>query len=79
MTSKELANSTGTSERYIREWLANQAAGGYLVYDPPSQRYTLPFEHAQALVNENSPAYVAGGFQIMECSISSKKIFIYLN
>jgi len=79
MTSKELANSTGTSECYIREWLANQAAGGYLVYDPPSQRYTLPFEHAQALVNENSPAYVAVGFQIMECSISSKKIFIYLN
>jgi hypothetical protein len=33
MTSKELADRTGTSERYIREWLANQAAGGYLVYD----------------------------------------------
>jgi len=54
ITSQELANLTATSERYIREWLANQAAGGYLVYDPPSQRYTLPFEHAQALVNENS-------------------------
>jgi SAM-dependent methyltransferase len=65
MTSKELANRTGTSERYIREWLANQAAGGYLVYDSNSQKYILPFEHAQALVNENSPAYVAGGFQIM--------------
>jgi SAM-dependent methyltransferase len=65
MTSKELANSTGTSERYIREWLANQAAGRYLVYDSNSQKYTLPVEHAQALVNENSPAYVAGGFQVM--------------
>jgi len=65
MTSKELANRTGTSERYIREWLANQAAGGYLVYDSNSQRYTLPVEHAQALVNENSPAYIAGGFQVM--------------
>jgi SAM-dependent methyltransferase len=65
MTSKELANRTGTSERYIREWLANQAAGGYLLYDPNSQKYILPFEHAQALVNENSPAYVAGGFQVM--------------
>ena len=65
MTSKELANITGTSERYIREWLANQAASGYLVYDPGSERYTLPFEHAQALVNENSPVYVAGGFQVM--------------
>jgi SAM-dependent methyltransferase len=65
ITSQELANLTGTSERYIREWLANQAAGGYLTYDPSSQRYTLPLEHAEALVNENSPVYVAGGFQIM--------------
>ena len=65
MTFKELANRTGTSERYIREWLANQAAGGYLVYDSKSQKYILPFEHAQALVNENSPAYVAGGFQVV--------------
>ena len=52
ITSQELANLTSTSERYIREWLANQAAGGYLIYDPLSQRYTLPFEHAQALVNK---------------------------
>jgi SAM-dependent methyltransferase len=64
ITSQELANLTSTSERYIREWLANQAAGGYLTYDSSSQRYTLPFEHAQALVNENSPAYIAGGFQV---------------
>src|ERR671933_2054809 len=65
ITSQELANLTSTSERYIREWLANQAAGGYLIYDPSSQRYTLPYEHAQALVNENSPVYIAGGFQVM--------------
>src|ERR671927_1343095 len=65
ITSQELANITATSERYIREWLANQAAGGYLTYDASSQRYTIPFEHAQALVNENSPAYIAGGFQII--------------
>jgi hypothetical protein len=65
ITSQELANLTGTSERYIREWLANQAAGGYLTYDSSSQKYILPIEHAQALVNENSPAYVAGGFQSM--------------
>jgi SAM-dependent methyltransferase len=65
ITSQELANVTQTSERYIREWLANQAAGGYLSYNSSSQRYTLPVEHAQALVNESSPAYVAGGFQMM--------------
>src|SRR5438067_1401562 len=65
ISSQELANLTGTSERYIREWLANQAAGGYLTYDTISQRYTLPLEHAQALVNENSPSYVAGGYQVI--------------
>jgi hypothetical protein len=65
ITSQELANLTATSEQYIIEWLANQAAGGYLTYDPATQRYTLPFEHAQALVNENSPAYIAGGFQVL--------------
>ena len=65
ITAKELANLTGTSERYIKEWLANQAAGEYLTYDPSSQRYTLPYEHAQALVNENSPVYAAGGFQVV--------------
>jgi len=65
ITSQELASITATAERYIREWLANQAAGGYLTYDSATQRYNLPYEHAQALVNENSPAYIAGGFQVM--------------
>ena len=65
ITSQELANVTGTSERYIREWLANQAAGGYITYDSSSNRYALPVEHALALVNETSPAYTAGGFQVL--------------
>ncbi len=65
ITSQELANLTSTSERYIREWLANQAAAGYLTYDSSSQKYALPIEHAQALVNENSPAYIPGAFQAM--------------
>jgi len=64
ITSQELANMTSTSERYIREWLANQAASGYLTYDAVSQRYILPFEHAQVLANENSPVYAIGGFQV---------------
>jgi hypothetical protein len=54
ITSQELANLTAISKRYIREWLANQTAGGYLTYDPATQRYTLPIEHDQALVNENN-------------------------
>src|ERR1051326_6283543 len=64
ITSQELANLTSTSERYIREWLANQAASGYLTYDAASQRFILPFEHAQVLANENSPVYAIGGFQV---------------
>src|SRR5215467_11666350 len=55
ITSQELADLTGTSERNIREWLANQAAGGYVMYDIQTQRYWLPKENAMALVVENSP------------------------
>lgn len=34
LTPAELAQKTGTHERYVREWLNNQAAGGYVSYDP---------------------------------------------
>ena len=63
ITSEELAKRTGTAERYIREWLANQAAGGYVIYDSNTQKYTLPPEHALVLVDENSSSYLMGGFQ----------------
>jgi SAM-dependent methyltransferase len=64
LTPAELAERTGTSERYIREWLSAQAAGSYVQYDPDSGRYTLPAEHAVALTDESSPAYLPGFFQI---------------
>jgi SAM-dependent methyltransferase len=64
MTPGELARRTGTAERYVREWLNAQAAGGYVDYDPDSGRYTLPAEHAVALTDESSPAYLPGFFQI---------------
>ncbi len=60
----ELAERTGTAERYVREWLNAQAAGGYVDYDPDSGRYTLPAEQAIALTDESSPAYLPGFFQI---------------
>lgn len=63
LTSEELAARTGTAERYIREWLANQAAGGYVTYDSRSQKYALPPEHALVLSDETSTAYLMGGFQ----------------
>jgi SAM-dependent methyltransferase len=64
LTPAELAEQTGTAERYVREWLNAQAAGGYVEYDPDSGRYTLPPEQANALTDETSPAYLPGFFQI---------------
>ena len=63
ITSEQLASKTGTIERCVREWLGNQAAGGYIKYDPFTQKYSLPKEHAMVLVDENSTAYSMGGFQ----------------
>src|SRR5919197_1361211 len=70
LTSAELAERTGTSERYVREWLNAQAAGGYVEYDPESGRYTLPAEHAIALTDEDSPASLPGFFQIALGSVT---------
>jgi SAM-dependent methyltransferase len=64
LTPTELAERTGTAERYVREWLNAQAAGGYVEYDPESGRYTLPPEQALALTDSESPAYLPGFFQI---------------
>lgn len=62
LTSAELAARTGAAERCVREWLAAQAAAGYIDYDPATRRYTLSEEHALALADEDSPACVLGGF-----------------
>jgi SAM-dependent methyltransferase len=60
LSSQEVAERSGAAERNVREWLRNQAAGGYVTYDPESDRYTLPDEHALALADENSPFYILG-------------------
>src|SRR3954468_20636744 len=54
LTSVELARRTGVSERYVREWLNGQAAGGYVQYDPDQGTYTLPPEQAMAMTDEKS-------------------------
>jgi SAM-dependent methyltransferase len=69
VTPAELAKKTGTNERSVREWLAAQAAAGYVEYDKASGRYTLPAEHAVALTDEESPACVLGGFQGMTAAM----------
>jgi SAM-dependent methyltransferase len=72
LTPAELARRTGTAERYVREWCANQAAGGYLTYDAASGTYTLPEEQAFALADENSPAFLPGAFQIIGAVIRAE-------
>ena len=64
LTPGELASRTGTGERYVREWLNAQAAGGYVAYHPEQERYSLPPEQTVALTDEDSPAYLPGFFQI---------------
>jgi SAM-dependent methyltransferase len=64
LNSTELAQRASAQERYVRDWLVNQAAGGYLEYDSATQRYTLPPEHAIALTDENSPYFLGGAFQV---------------
>src|SRR6185295_5657295 len=65
MTPAELAKKTGTNERYIREWLGNQAASGYVRYDIASSKYTLPPEQAATLADEMSPCFFGGAFQVL--------------
>ena len=64
LTAAELADRTGTAERYVREWLNAQAAGGFVSYDPDTRRYALPPEQTVALTDSESPAYLPGFFQI---------------
>ena len=65
MTPAELARKTSTDERYVREWLSAQAAGGYMTYDAATKSFTLPEEQAFALAMEDSPAYMPGAFHIV--------------
>src|SRR5262249_2631911 len=51
--------------RSVREWLRNQAAGGYITYDDASDTYTLPDEHALALADEDSPFYILGAYDLI--------------
>jgi 2-polyprenyl-3-methyl-5-hydroxy-6-metoxy-1,4-benzoquinol methylase len=76
ITSEELAKKTSTNERYIREWLANQAAGGYIMYNAANEKYTLPSEQAMALADENSPVYVHGAYQSIKSFFKDEEKFI---
>ncbi len=72
MKPAELAKKTGTNERYVREWLNAQAAGGYVTYDADSGRYSLTEEQAFALADESSPAYLPGAFQLVTSAVKAE-------
>jgi SAM-dependent methyltransferase len=69
MTSAELAAKTKTDERYLREWLSSQAAGGYVTYDEKANKFSLNAEQAFSLANEDSPAYLPGAFELALASL----------
>ena len=71
MTSTELAAKTETDERYLREWLASQAAGGYVTYDEKTNKFSLTEEQAFALAMDDSPAYVPGAFELALGSLAA--------
>jgi 2-polyprenyl-3-methyl-5-hydroxy-6-metoxy-1,4-benzoquinol methylase len=71
LSAAELAMRTSTTERYVAEWLAAQAASGYVDYEGDG-RYRLPDEQAEALANDMSPACVLGGFQAMTAAMRAE-------
>ncbi|WP_394835976.1 class I SAM-dependent methyltransferase [Pendulispora rubella] len=64
MSAAELARETGTAERYVAEWLAANAASGYIEYDADTSRFRMTEEQAAALADANSPTYIPGAFLV---------------
>ena len=71
VTPAQLAKVTKTTERYVREWLGNQAAGGYVTYDAGTGRYTLPEEQAMALADGSSPCFIPRACQVIAATFSA--------
>src|SRR3954466_16265965 len=71
MTATQLAAKTKTDERYLREWLGSQAAGGYITYDEKNNKFSLSEEQAFTLANEDSPAYLPGAFELALGSLAA--------
>ena len=65
LTSAELAERAGVDERYLREWLNANAASGYVKYNAATGTYSMPPEQAMALAVEDSPAFLAGAYQLL--------------
>jgi 2-polyprenyl-3-methyl-5-hydroxy-6-metoxy-1,4-benzoquinol methylase len=72
VTPAELAERTGTRERYVREWLCQQAASGYVEYDPAGGTFRLPPEQTLALAVDDSPAFIPGAYQLLAAMIKDE-------
>lgn len=70
VTSNELAERTGLSERYIREWLGAVTSAGYVEYDPKARKFMLPAEHAMVLAREESPFFMGGFMEMVVPNVS---------
>ena len=65
LSPAELARHTDTNERYAREWLGNQAAGGYVAYNPETGKYHLSDEQALCLADPSGPVDLPGAYLIV--------------
>ena len=64
-TPAELANRAGATERYVREWLAAQAAADYVTYDKAADRFFMTPEQAAVFADEGAPTFLAGGYEVV--------------
>jgi len=68
LTPAQVAERSGCNERYIREWLAAEAAAAYVDYDPATGTFTLPELSTAAMADESSPMFLGGAWQLT-CSV----------
>src|ERR1700720_4341343 len=68
MNSSELAKATGTSERYVREWLSAQAASGYVEYDAASGKFSMTPEQTLVFGDEDSPMFMGAGGNLVSAT-----------
>lgn len=72
VNSTQLAELTNTNERYVREWLAAQAASGYVEYDAQTRKFRMTPEQIAIFVDEDSPTYMMGAFYSLASVFSSE-------
>lgn len=74
MTAQQVCDKVGIAPRYGREWLCNQAASGYLDYDPDGETFELPAEQAAVFADENSPVYMMGAFDLVAAMVENQPL-----